>query len=55
MAKISFRQGIVSHPKHIAGQQTFLDKNSSNNSVGLVLGDDTTKESVVFTIAHGEK
>jgi len=54
MAKISFRQGIVSHPKHIAGQQTFLDKNSSNNSVGLVLGDDTTKESVVFTIAHGE-
>jgi len=54
MAKISFRQGIVSHPKNTSGQQTFLDKINNNNSVTLDIGANTSADPVVVTFAHGD-
>ena len=54
MAKISFRQGIVSHPKNTGGQQTFLDKVNGNNSVKLEIGASTSADPVIITFAHGD-
>ena len=52
MAKISFRQGIVSHPKNTSGQQTFLVK--SGNNVNIVLDASTSAEPITIAFSHGE-
>lgn len=51
MAKISFRQGIVSHPDNtVAGTQTFLHK--TGNDVDLVLDANSSSIPIIITFAH---
>lgn len=51
MARITFRQGIVTHPKNtISGEQTFLRKTGDN--VDLVIDVNTSSEPISVAFAH---
>lgn len=51
MAKISFRQGIVSHPKNtLTGTQTFL--RIANGNVDIIIDANTSAEPVLVAFAH---